>query len=130
MDPFVWTLCTGVEEENQIPSIELLKTIHPSESSVEVVLIDRQHDPDLRHLETIVNGLSCSCPTAKDMVDQLAKLVCTQMGGIAFNGEDALLHCWKDWSEVIKASSCTVVPPMGKLSFGLYRHRALLFKVI
>ncbi|KAG6496517.1 hypothetical protein ZIOFF_044384 [Zingiber officinale] len=35
---------------------------------------------------------------------------------------------WKDWSEAIKASSCTVVPPMGKLSFGLYRHRALLFK--
>ncbi|XP_074558843.1 serine/threonine-protein kinase CTR1-like isoform X2 [Curcuma longa] len=130
MDPFVWTLCTGVEEENRIPSIESLRTIHPSESSVEVILIDRQRDPDLRHLETIVNGLSCSRATAKDMVDQLAKLVCTQMGGIAFNGEDALQRFWKDCSEAIKASSCTVVLPIGKLSFGLCRHRALLFKML
>ncbi|XP_042457633.1 serine/threonine-protein kinase CTR1-like [Zingiber officinale] len=130
MDPFVWTLCTDVEEENRIPSIESLKTVHPNDSSIEVVLIDRQHDPDLRHLETIVTGLSCSCATAKDVVEQLAKLVCTRMGGIAFNGEDALLHCWKECGETIKASSCSIVLPMGKLSFGLCRHRALLFKML
>lgn len=80
MDPFVWTLCADVGEENRIPSIESLKTVHPSDSSIEVALIDRQYDPDLRQLQSLVAGISCTCNTPKDMVEQLAKLVCTCMG--------------------------------------------------
>ncbi|WOL03471.1 serine/threonine-protein kinase CTR1 [Canna indica] len=130
MDPFVWTLCTNVEEENRIPSIESLKAVHPSESSIEVALMDRQDDPDLRHLESVVGGFSCSCATAKDLVDQLAKLVCTQMGGTVFNEEDTLLDRWKKCSETLKASSGSVVVPIGKLSVGLCRQRSLLFKML
>ncbi|CAL9145460.1 unnamed protein product, partial [Musa hybrid cultivar] len=130
MDPFVWTLCADVGEENRIPSIESLKTVHPSDSSIEVALIDRQYDPDLRQLQSLVAGISCTCNTPKDMVEQLAKLVCTCMGGTAFNEEDGLLHRWKECSEALKASSGSVVLPIGKLSAGLCRHRALLFKML
>ncbi|XP_064946173.1 serine/threonine-protein kinase CTR1 isoform X2 [Musa acuminata AAA Group] len=129
MDPFVWTLCADVEEENRIPSVESLKTVHPCDSSIEVALVDRQYDPDLRQLQNVVAGLSCSCATPKDMVDQLASLVCSHMGGTAFNEED-LLRRWKECSETLKATSGSVVLPIGKLSVGLCRHRALLFKML
>ncbi|CAL9075769.1 unnamed protein product [Musa textilis] len=129
MDPFVWTLCTDVEEENRIPSIESLKTVHPCDSSIEVALVDRQYDPNLRQLQNMVAGLSCSCVTPKDMVVQLANLVCSHMGGTAFN-EDDLLRGWKECSEALKATSGSVVLPIGKLSVGLCRHRALLFKML
>ncbi|URD83379.1 serine threonine-protein kinase [Musa troglodytarum] len=129
MDPFVWTLCTDVEEENRIPSIESLKTVHPCDSSIEVALVDRQYDPNLRQLQNMVAGLSCSCVTPKDMVVQLANLVCSHMGGTAFN-EDDLLRDWKECSEALKATSGSVVLPIGKLSVGLCRHRALLFKML
>uniref|UniRef100_A0A804L7C6 non-specific serine/threonine protein kinase n=1 Tax=Musa acuminata subsp. malaccensis TaxID=214687 RepID=A0A804L7C6_MUSAM len=129
MDPFVWTLCADVEEENRIPSVESLKTVHPCDSSIEVALVDRQYDPDLRQLQNVVAGLSCSCATPKDMVDQLASLVCSHMGGTAFNEED-LLRRWKECSEALKATSGSVVLPIGKLSVGLCRHRALLFKML
>ncbi|CAL9781909.1 unnamed protein product [Musa acuminata subsp. burmannicoides] len=129
MDPFVWTLCADVEEENRIPSVESLKTVHPCDSSIEVALVDRQYDPDLRQLQNVVAGLSCSCATPKDMVDQLASLVCSHMGGTAFSEED-LLRRWKECSEALKATSGSVVLPIGKLSVGLCRHRALLFKML
>ncbi|URD81994.1 serine threonine-protein kinase [Musa troglodytarum] len=83
MDPFVWTLCTDVEEENRIPSIESLKTVHPCDSSIEVALVDRQYDPNLRQLQNMVAGLSCSCVTPKDMVVQLSKPCLLHMGGTA-----------------------------------------------
>lgn len=80
MDPFVWTLCTDVQEESRIPSLESLRNVHPSESSIEVALIDRNNDSDLRQLQNLVAGLSCNCTTTNDMVKQLAKLVCSRMG--------------------------------------------------
>ncbi|RWV97027.1 hypothetical protein GW17_00040217, partial [Ensete ventricosum] len=46
-----------------------------------------------------------------------------------YNEEDGLLHRWKECSEALKASSGSVVLPIGKLSAGLCRHRALLFKL-
>ncbi|KAJ0972693.1 hypothetical protein J5N97_020652 [Dioscorea zingiberensis] len=130
MDPFVWTMCTDVQEESRIPSIESLKTVQPSDSSIEVALIDRQGDSDLRQLHNIVVALSCSCSTTQDVVDQLAKLVCSRMGGAAFKEEDGLFPRWKDCSEALKASSGSVVLLLGKLSVGLCRHRALLFKML
>ncbi|XP_039120055.1 serine/threonine-protein kinase CTR1 [Dioscorea cayenensis subsp. rotundata] len=130
MDPFVWTICTDVQEDSRIPSIESLKTVQPSDLSIEVALIDRQSDPDLRQLQNMVVALSCSCSTTQDVVDQLAKLVCSRMGGAAFKEEDSLLPRWKDCSEAIRASAGSVVLSLGKLSVGLCRHRALLFKML
>jgi serine/threonine-protein kinase CTR1 len=81
MDPYVWTVCTDSQENGRIPSIESLKSVDPNaDSSMEVVLIDQRSDPCLKELQNRVHGISCSCITTKEVVDQLAKLVCNRMG--------------------------------------------------
>nr|XP_029118350.1 serine/threonine-protein kinase CTR1 isoform X1 [Elaeis guineensis]XP_029118351.1 serine/threonine-protein kinase CTR1 isoform X1 [Elaeis guineensis]XP_029118352.1 serine/threonine-protein kinase CTR1 isoform X1 [Elaeis guineensis] len=130
MDPLVWTLCTDVQIESRIPSIESLRTIQPIDSSIEVAVIDRLGDYDLRQLQKTVLSISYNHGTRKDVIDKLARLVCTQMGGVASDEESELLPRWKDCSEFLKASSGSVVFPLGKLSVGLCRHRALLFKML
>ena len=81
MDPYVWTVCTDLQDNGRIPSIESLKSVDPNaDSSMEVVLIDRRSDPNLKELQNRVHGISCSSITTKEVVDQLAKLVCNRMG--------------------------------------------------
>ncbi|XP_072970936.1 serine/threonine-protein kinase CTR1-like isoform X2 [Typha angustifolia] len=130
MDPFIWTLCNDVQEGSRVPSIESLKTIRPSESSIEVGVIDKIGDIDLRQLQKMASDITCNCATPKDIADQLARLVCTRMGGVAFIEECELLPRWKDCSEFLKANSGSVVLPVGRLSVGLCRHRAILFKTL
>lgn len=81
MDSYVWTVCADLQESGRIPSLESLKSMDPSfDSSIEVVLIDQRNDPSLKELQNRVLSLSCSCITTKEVVDQLAKLVCNRMG--------------------------------------------------
>lgn len=81
MDPYVWTVCTDLQENGRIPSIESLKSADTSgDPSLEVVLIDRRSDPSLKELQNRVHSISCNCITTKEVVDQLAKLVCNRMG--------------------------------------------------
>nr|XP_034909377.1 serine/threonine-protein kinase CTR1-like [Populus alba] len=76
MDPYVWTVCTDLQENGRTPSIESLKSVDPNaDSSMEVVLIDQRSDPCLKELQNRVHSISCSCVTTKEVVDQLAKLV-------------------------------------------------------
>lgn len=131
MDPYVWTMCTDLQENGRIPSLELLKSIDSSiGSSVEAVLVDRRSDPGLKELHNRVLSISCSCITTKEVVDQLAKLVCSRMGGLASTGEDDLVSVWREGSDDLKDCLGSVVVPVGSLSIGLCRHRALLFKVL
>lgn len=81
MNPYVWSVCTELQENGRIPSIELLRSVDPTtESSIEVVLIDRRSDPSLKEFQNRVLNISSSCITTKEVVDQLAKLVCNRMG--------------------------------------------------
>lgn len=81
MDPYVWSMCTDLQENGRIPSLELLKSVDSSfGSSIEAVLVDRRSDPSLKELQNRVLSISCSCITTKEVVDQLAKLVCNRMG--------------------------------------------------
>lgn len=81
MDPFVWTVCTDLQESGRIPSVDTLKSIDPStDPSLEVVLVDRRSDPSLKELQNRAHDISCSCITTAEVVDQLAKLVCNCMG--------------------------------------------------
>ncbi|XP_077241223.1 protein kinase superfamily protein [Tasmannia lanceolata] len=130
MDPYVWTICTDLQENGRVPSIESLKVLDPRDSLVEVILIDKRCDPGLKELENMLLSLSCSCENTKEVVDQLAKLVCNRMGGAASTGEGGLIPRWKDCSGSLKDCLGSVVLPMGNLSVGLCRHRALLFKVL
>lgn len=49
--------------------------------------------------------------------------------GAASSGEDDLLPIWKECSDDLKDCIGSVVLPVGSLSVGLCRHRAVLFKV-
>ncbi|XP_065855214.1 serine/threonine-protein kinase CTR1 [Euphorbia lathyris] len=131
MDPYVWTVCSDLQESGRIPSIESLKSVDPcGDSSIEVVLIDRRSDPSLKELQNRVHSISRSCITTKEVVDQLAKLVCSRMGGSATMAEDDFIPMWKECSDDLKDCLGSIVVPVGSLSVGLCRHRALLFKVL
>jgi len=80
MDPFVWSLCTDVQEENRIPSMESLKSVRPDDSSIQAILIDRRTDFELGMLESYASSILSSSADAKDVVIQLAKLISSRMG--------------------------------------------------
>lgn len=81
MDPYVWTVCSVLQESGRIPSIESLKAVDPTVApSVEVILIDRCNDPSLKELQIGILSMSASCISVEEVVDQLAKLVCDHMG--------------------------------------------------
>ncbi|KAJ8899587.1 hypothetical protein K2173_018561 [Erythroxylum novogranatense] len=131
MDPYVWTVCTDLQESSHIPSIDSLKSVNASDNpSFEVVLIDQHSDPGLKELQTRVHNISSSCITTEEVADQLAKLVCNRMGGSASMEEDGLISIWKECSHDLKDCLGSSVVPICSLSVGLCRHRALLFKVL
>ncbi|XP_042045966.1 serine/threonine-protein kinase CTR1-like isoform X2 [Salvia splendens] len=131
MNPYVWTVCSDHRESGRIPSLESLRTVDPAfVSSVEVISVDRRGDPSLKELQNRTNNLSSSCITTKEVVEQLAKLVCNHMGDAACNGEDNLVTPWKECSYELEDCLGSVVLPIGSLTIGLCRHRTLLFKVL
>uniref|UniRef100_A0A1J3JZM6 non-specific serine/threonine protein kinase n=1 Tax=Noccaea caerulescens TaxID=107243 RepID=A0A1J3JZM6_NOCCA len=130
LDPYIWTLCIDLHESGRIPSIESLRAVDSgADSSLEAILVDRRSDPSFKELHNRVHDISCSCITTKEVVDQLAKLVCNRMGGPVIMGEDELVPMWKECIDGLK-ECLKVVVPVGSLSVGLCRHRALLFKVL
>ncbi|XVE61543.1 hypothetical protein DITRI_Ditri06bG0049100 [Diplodiscus trichospermus] len=131
VNPYVWSVCTDLHEHGRIPSIESLRSADPAvDSPLEVILVDRRSDPGLNELQNRVHNISSSCITTKEVVDQLAKLVCNRMGGSSTTGEDDFVSYWRECSDDLKDCLGSVVVPMGSLSVGLCRHRALLFKVL
>ncbi|XVE96503.1 hypothetical protein REPUB_Repub02eG0228000 [Reevesia pubescens] len=131
MNPYVWTMCTDLHEHGRIPSIESLRSVDPSvDLPLEVILVDRRSDTGLKELQNRVHNSSFSCITTKEVVDQLAKLVCSRLGGSSTTGEDDLVSYWRECSDGLKDCLGSVVVPIGSLSVGLCRHRALLFKVL
>lgn len=44
-------------------------------------------------------------------------------------GEDEFVSCWRDFNDDLKECLGSVVFPIGNMSVGLCRHRAVLFKV-
>lgn len=81
MDPYIWAVCSDLQESGRIPSLESLKTVDPANvSSVDVISVDRRGDPNLRELQNWIHTVSSSSITTKEVVDQLAKLVCNSMG--------------------------------------------------
>ncbi|KAH6798859.1 Protein kinase superfamily protein [Perilla frutescens var. frutescens] len=131
MDPYVWAVCSDLQECGRIPSLESMKAVDPATmSSVEVILVDRRGDPSLRELQNQILTVSSSSITTKEVVDQLAKIVCNRLGPVASNGEDVIVKTWKQHSNNLKDCLGSIVLPIGSLSVGLCKHRSLLFKVL
>ncbi|KAI0498951.1 hypothetical protein KFK09_019849 [Dendrobium nobile] len=128
MDPFLWAMCNNSEEGKRLPSLAALNEVDPGDSSMEVVFIDRNGDSQLKELEKKALKYFSAFGVSLAMVKQLAGLVSKFMGG-AFKTEQGELHQkWKTFSEELKNFEQHIVIRIGNISYGLCRHRAILFK--
>lgn len=64
-----------------------------------------------------------------DLVRKLALFVADYMGGPVGNPE-SMSKAWRSLSYSLKTTLGSMVLPLGSLTIGLARHRALLFKVL
>ncbi|TKY74427.1 Serine/threonine-protein kinase CTR1 [Spatholobus suberectus] len=128
MNPYLWVMCNDVEEGRRIPTLMALKAVEPSETCMEVVLVDGHEDSRLKLLQDKAQELYCASENTLVLVEQLGKLVAIYMGG-NFPVEQGDLHKrWKMVSKKLRNFHKCVVLPIGSLSTGLCRHRAILFK--
>ncbi|XP_017603401.1 serine/threonine-protein kinase CTR1 isoform X1 [Gossypium arboreum] len=128
MNPYLWVMCNELEEGRRLPPLMSLKEIEPSETSMEVVLVDRRGDSCLKELEDKAQELYCASENTLMLVEKLGKLVAIYMGG-SFPEEQGDLHKhWKLVSRRLRDLQKCIVLPIGSLSMGLCRHRAILFK--
>ncbi|KAL8505033.1 hypothetical protein ACS0TY_016294 [Phlomoides rotata] len=131
MDPYIWGMCSDLQESGRIPPLESLKSVDPSTvPSVKVISVDRRGDPRLRELQNRIHALSSSSISTKEVVEHLARLVCDHMGCATANGEDDLITIWKECNDELKDCLGSIVLPIGSLAVGLCKHRSLLFKVL
>lgn len=128
MNPYMWVMCNDVDEGRSLPSLMALKAVDPIDTSMEVVLVDRRGDSRLRELEDKAQELYFAAENTLMLAEELGKLVAVHMGG-SFPMEQGDLHMrWTFVSKRLKDMQKCVVLPIGNLSMGLCRHRAILFK--
>ncbi|CAN6584209.1 unnamed protein product [Malus baccata var. baccata] len=128
MNPYLWVMCNDVEEGKKIPSLMSLKEVKPGETSMEVLLVDKNDDVRLKELQDKAQRLSCTTESTLVLVEKLGKLVAIYMGG-NYPAEQGDLHMrWKVVSKRLRDFHKCIVLPIGSLSMGLCRHRAILFK--
>ncbi|KAK9743479.1 hypothetical protein RND81_03G242000 [Saponaria officinalis] len=128
MNPHVWAMCNDFEDAKTIPSLISLKAIPPHDTSMEVLLVDTLADSTLRKLLDHALDLSTASRNTHSLVHHLANLVSNHMGGNFPVEQGDLCTRWKVASKRLKDFYKSIVLPIGSLSAGLCRHRALLFK--
>ncbi|KAK3030759.1 hypothetical protein RJ639_036563, partial [Escallonia herrerae] len=130
MNPYMWELCNEEDEGRRLPSLAALKAVEPSDTTMEVVLVDLREDPRLRELQDKAQELSFAAECTQVLVENLGKLVAFYLGG-SFPVEQGDLHMsWKLVSERLRDFRKCIVLPVSSLSTGLCRHRAILFKIL
>ncbi|KAG8369176.1 hypothetical protein BUALT_Bualt15G0124000 [Buddleja alternifolia] len=128
MNPYLWLMCNDLEEGRRMPSLMALKTVEPNDTSLEVILMDRRGDSQLRELEDKAQEIFFSTESTLVLAEKLGKLVAVYMGG-SFPVEQGDLNLgWKLTNQRLKDFYKCIVIPIGNLSMGLCRHRAILFK--
>ncbi|XAR62072.1 Non-specific serine/threonine protein kinase [Bertholletia excelsa] len=128
MNPYLWVMCNDLEEGKRMPSLMALKAVEPGDTSMEVVLVDRHGDTRLRELEDKAQELYFASENTMVLVEKLGKLVAIYLGG-TFPVEEGDMHMsWKLVSQRLRDFRKCIVLPIGSLSTGLCRHRAILFK--
>lgn len=115
--------------------IDLQRTEVSDHISWEAILVSKAADSKLlkleqRALEIAVKERSKLMDfSASNLVHKLAALVSDHMGGPVVD-PDSMLLAWRSLSYNLKATLGSMVLPLGSLTIGLPRHRALLFKVL
>ncbi|MBA0587277.1 hypothetical protein Gorai_000409 [Gossypium raimondii] len=119
-----------------MPSLLVLQGKLVSDNvSQEAVLVNRAFDANLLKLERKALAMTAklrSEPLAfvsSNLVQKLAVLVSDYMGGPVAD-PDNMSRAWRSLSYSLKATLGSMVLPLGSLTIGLARHRALLFKVL
>ncbi|XP_024007833.1 probable serine/threonine-protein kinase SIS8 isoform X2 [Eutrema salsugineum] len=131
---------SGVMNESSLekipPLVDLQGTLVSDGVSWEAVLVNRSEDSNLLRLEQMAldiaaksKSVSSSGFVNNELVRKLAILVGDYMGGPVVD-PDSTLRAWWSLSYSLKATLCSMVLPLGSLTIGLARHRALLFKVL
>ncbi|CAN1159270.1 Probable serine/threonine-protein kinase SIS8 [Linum perenne] len=120
---------------DRMPSLLELQRTPVSESNMwEAVLVDRTADANLLKLEhrarEIATRLRSESPSFVDsnLVKKLATLVSNYMGGSVGDPEN-MSRAWRRLSYSLKATLGSLILPLGSLTIGMARHRALMFKV-
>ncbi|KAI3806683.1 hypothetical protein L1987_22597 [Smallanthus sonchifolius] len=128
MDPYMWMMCNDSEEGKRLPSLLALKSVNSGSTSMEVVLIDRYRDSRLCDLEDRAQELYFSAENNQMLAEKLGKLVASTMGGPFPTEQDDLHARWESASTRLRDHQNGILVPIGSLSVGLCRHRAILFK--
>lgn len=120
----------------RMPSlVDLQRTPVSDNVTWEAVLVNRVADANLlkleqRALEMAVESRSNSLVfLGSNLVRKLAILVADYMGGPVGDPVN-MLREWRKLSHSLKETLGSMVLPLGSLTIGLARHRALLFKVL
>lgn len=126
----VYGLSTDPVIQGKMPSLTDLET-NLGNSGYEVILVNRRIDPALEELLQVAQcfALDCAASQVGVLVQRLAELVTEHMGG-PVRDANIMLAKWMERSMKLRSSLHTSILPVGSLSIGLSRHRALLFKVI
>ncbi|KAF7834557.1 putative serine/threonine-protein kinase SIS8 isoform X1 [Senna tora] len=109
----------------------------PTSNSItwEAILVNRAADSNLlklqqKALELVVKSRpKFEVVVDTNLVQRLAILVADYMGGPVTDPE-SMTRAWRSLSYSLKATLGSMVLPLGSLTIGLARHRALLFKVL
>ncbi|WOL16480.1 hypothetical protein Cni_G25267 [Canna indica] len=128
MDPYLWAMCNEPEVGRRLPTLMALSAVDPSESSMEVVIVDKYDDSGLAQLESRACELYHASGNKLELVEKLASLVSDFMGGAFESEQGDLYRLWKSYSKELRKRQRCIVIPIGSLSVGLCRHRAILFK--
>ncbi|EMS55011.1 Serine/threonine-protein kinase CTR1 [Triticum urartu] len=119
-----------------IPSLmELHQQPFSLGAKTEAVLVNRAQDSELvdlgqKALNMAVDFRSqTSHSVGRVLIQRLAILVANHMGGPVVDPENVLLK-YQNMSSSLRASIRSSVMPLGRITIGLARHRALLFKVL
>ncbi|XP_022850377.1 probable serine/threonine-protein kinase SIS8 [Olea europaea var. sylvestris] len=135
LDGFYDLYCVSESTSSRMPSLVDLQGIPVSDNvSWEAILVNKAVDINLlnleqKALEMAVKLRSDSVNFDINMAQKLATLVSDYMGGPVGDPHNMLIS-WRNLSYKLKENLGTIVLPLGSLTIGLARHRALLFKVI
>ena len=76
----MWQMCNDVEEGRRLPPLLALQAVEPSDSSMEVVLVDKHEDARLKELEDKAEEIYFASENTLVLVEKLGKLVAIYMG--------------------------------------------------
>ncbi|KAJ3700585.1 hypothetical protein LUZ61_004290 [Rhynchospora tenuis] len=130
----------GIWDEPTSPNMPSLLDLQEKPTvgkySWEAVLVNRAEDPDLVKLEQKALIMASEARSGGDsafvggvLVQRLASLVADYMGGKICEPE-SMLSAYHNLSNYLRAIGGNVVLPLGRITIGLARHRALMFKVL